>query len=252
MGTVRAAAGGVPPPGHGAIFVAGGQGAWVALGPGSIWTSADGQTWTLAPGNGMPLRPGDRVNAVTRTAHGFIAVGASVPGGRPGQVHPADLPVGQRDQLGAARRGPAAPGRGQRPRPGHQVRGGGRQADPDRRGRRRTTRPQADRAVQAGAAWLSADGGATWAPVSGPATGHGAQPQVAGVAAVGHGFVLLRPATVARRPAVDAFSSPNGLAWTFRATLGAPAGFTALMANGGPDGAVLAGKRASPARRAGT
>jgi hypothetical protein len=58
----------------------------------------------------------------------------------------------------------------------------------------------------------------------------------------GHGFVLLRPAIVARRPAVDVFSSPNGLAWTFRAALGAPAGFTALMASGGPDGAVLAGE----------
>jgi len=62
------------------------------------------------------------------------------------------------------------------------------------------------------------------------------------VAAAGHGFVLLRPATVAGRPAVDAFYSPNGLAWTFRATLGAPAGFTALMANGGPGGVAVAGQ----------
>src|SRR5439155_3487368 len=109
-----------------------------------------------------------------------------------------------------------------------------------------TTKPRRTATAQAGpvigTAWLSADGGATWAPVSGAATGHGAHPQVAGVAAAGHGFVLLRPATVARRPAVDVFSSPNGLAWTFRATLGAPAGFTALMASGGPDGAVLAGE----------
>src|SRR5207253_1185520 len=105
-----------------------------------------------------------------------------------------------------------------------------------------TGKPKRTETVQAGVAWLSADGGATWAPVSGTATGHGAQPQVAGVAAVGRGFVLLRPATVARRPAVDTFFSPNGLAWTFRATLGAPAGFTALMANGGPDGAVLVGE----------
>ena len=88
LGAVRDAAGGVPPPGHGAIFVAGAQGAWVALGPGSIWTSPDGRTWTLAPGNGMPLRPGDRVNAVARTAHGFIAVGASSArrAGRPGPL----------------------------------------------------------------------------------------------------------------------------------------------------------------------
>ena len=57
MGTVRDAAGGVPPPGHGAIFVAGGQGAWVALGPGSIWTSPDGRTWTLAPATGCRFAP---------------------------------------------------------------------------------------------------------------------------------------------------------------------------------------------------
>ena len=47
---------------------------------------------------------------------------------------------------------------------------------------------------------------------------------------------------MARRPAVDAFYSPNGLAWTFRATLGAQAGFTALMANGGPGGVAVAGQ----------
>ena len=80
LGTVRAASGGVPPPGHGAIFVAGGQGAWVALGPGSIWTSPDGRTWTLAPGRAA-AGPGDQINAVQRTAAGFIAVGANVPGG---------------------------------------------------------------------------------------------------------------------------------------------------------------------------
>src|SRR5260370_30179054 len=81
MGTVRSADGGVPPPGHGAIFVAGSAGAWVALGPGSIWTSEDGRTWTLAPGAGMPLRPGDQISAMKRTADGLIAVSVNVPGG---------------------------------------------------------------------------------------------------------------------------------------------------------------------------
>jgi hypothetical protein len=241
MGTVRDAAGGVPPPGHGAIFVVGTQGAWVALGPGSIWTSPDGRTWTLAPGDGMPLRPGDRVNAVARTAHGFIAVGASVPGGDQARSTPLIFLSANGtswERLDAARLRLAA-------RNGHAV---------DIRsvaaagkliliaGDAVTAKPKRTGTAQVGAAWLSADGGATWAPVTGTATGHGAQPQVAGVAAVGRGFVMLRPATVAKRPAVDVFSSPNGLAWTFRATLGAPAGFTALMANGGPDGAVLAGE----------
>ena len=238
----------MPPPGHGAIFVAGGQGAWVALGPGSIWTSADGKTWTLAPGTGMPLRPGDRVNAVTRTAHGFIAVGANVPGGEAARSTPLIFLSANGiswERLDAARLRLAAGG-------GHAL---------DLRyvaaagqliliaGDAVTTRSpaQADGTVQAGAAWLSADGGATWAPVAGAAAGPGAQPQVAGVAAAGHGFVLLRPATVARRPAVDAYYSPNGLAWTFRATLGAAGRVHRPMANGGPDGVPR-----SPVRRAGT
>ena len=72
---VKVGAGGVPPPGHGAIFVAGGQGAWVALGHDSIWTSPDGRTWTLAPGTGLPLLPGDRISDVARTTAGFVAVG---------------------------------------------------------------------------------------------------------------------------------------------------------------------------------
>jgi hypothetical protein len=245
MGTVRDAAGGVPPPGRGAVFVAGAQGAWVALGPGSIWTSPDGRTWTLAPGNGMPLRPGDRVNAVARTAHGFIAVGASAPGGDAARSTPliflsANGTSWQR--LDAARLRLAA--------------GNGHALDitsvaaagkliliaGDAVTTKVTGKPKRTETVQAGVAWLSADGGATWAPVSGKATGHGARPGVAGVAAAGRGFVLLRPATVARRPAVDTFYSPNGLGWTFRATLRASPGFTALMANGGPDGVAVTGQ----------
>jgi hypothetical protein len=241
MGTVRDAAGGVPPPGHGAIFVAGAQGAWVALGPGSIWTSTDGRTWTLAPGNGMPLRPSDQVNAVARTAHGFIAVGASVPGGDQARSTPLIFLSANGtswERLDAARlRLPAGNGHAVDIR---SVAAAGKLILIA--GDAVTTKPKRTGTVQVGAAWLSADGGATWAPVTGAATGHGAQPQVAGVAAVARGFVMLRPATVARRPAVDVFSSPNGLAWTFRVTLGAPAGFTALMANGGPDGVAVTGQ----------
>ena len=117
-----------------------------------------------------------------------------------------------------------------------------------------TGKPKRTVTVQVGAAWLSGDGGSTWVPTAGaadrPAAGRGAQPQVAGVAAVGDGFVLLRPATVARRPAVDAYYSPNGLAWTFTATLGAAGGFAAGLANGGPDGAVVTGQTGA-GRRAG-
>ena len=247
MGTVRTAGGGVPPPGHGAVFVAGGQGAWVALGDGAIWTSADGRTWTLAPGDGLPMLPGDHLGALQRTAAGFIAVGANVPGGDQAMATPvvflsANGTSWQR--LDAARlRLAAGPGRVLDLRyaaaSGKLILIAGDVVTAEGSGKpRRTVR------VQSGAAWLSRDGGTTWTPVAVPARGPGlaAPPRVAGVAAAGGGFVLLRPATVAGRPAVDIFFSPNGLAWTFTATLHTAAGFTASMANGGPDGAVVAGQ----------
>ena len=245
LGTVKSADGGVPPPGHAATFVAGGQGAWVALGPGSIWTSPDGRTWTLAPGNGMPLAPGDRINAVQRTAAGFIAVGANVPGGDQAKSTPVIFLSASgtswqrldaaRLHLGAGRaldvRYAAASGKliliaGD-------VLTGKQKA-------------------QTGAAWLSSDGGSTWAPVTGSAAGPGVQPQVAGVAAVSGGFVLLRPATVAKHPAVDAFYSPNGLTYTFQATLSTSTGFTAGMANGGPDGAAVTGQTGASGAQSGS
>jgi hypothetical protein len=234
LGTVKSATGGVPAPGHGAIFVAGGQGAWVALGPDSIWTSPDGRTWTLAPGNGMPLAPGDQVNAVQRTAAGFIAVGANLPGGDQARSTPVIFTsangtswqrlAGARLNLGAGALDvtfAAASGK--------LILIGGDALKPKR-------------TVKTGAAWLSSDGGATWQPVAATAAGPGSQPQVAGLAAVNGGFVLLRPATVAKRPAVDAFFSPNGVAWNFQSTLSAAAGFTAGMVNGGPAGAAVTGQ----------
>jgi hypothetical protein len=253
MGTVRSASGGVPPPGHGAIFVVGGQGRWVALGPGSIWTSADGRTWTLAPGTGLPLLAGDQISGVARTAAGFIAVGANVPGGKAARSTPLIFRSANGitwERLDAARLRLAA--------------GGGRVLNVrsvavagrliliagDVVTTEVTGNPKRTVTVQASAAWLSGDGGSTWVPTAGLAAGPalappgpGAQPQVAGV---GNGFVLLRPATVAKRPAVDVYFSPNGASWTFTATLGAVGGFTAGLANGGPDGAVVTGVEGGP------
>ena len=251
MGTVKSAAGGVPPPGHGAIFVAGGQGAWVALGPGSIWTSADGRTWTLAPGTGMPLLPGDQISAVTRTAAGFIAVGANVPGGEPARSTPLIFLSANGiswQRLDAARL--------------HLAAGGGRALDiryvaaagkliliaGDVVTTKVTGKPKRTVTVQAGAAWLSGDGGSTWVSTAGSAAARPGPARARRAAAGGRGgrgrrgFVLLRPATVAKRPAVDAYYSPNGLAWTFQATLSAAGGFTAGMANGGPAGAAVTGQ----------
>ncbi len=49
LGTVSAAGGGTPPPGHAARFIAGGPGAWAAVGPDSVWTSADGRDGRSRP-----------------------------------------------------------------------------------------------------------------------------------------------------------------------------------------------------------
>ena len=137
MGSVRTLSGGVPPPGHAAHYVAGGQGKWVAVGPGSIWTSPDGRTWTLTASAGMPLRPGDQISELARTAAGFIAVGANVPGGDQANASPviflsADGISWRR--LGAGQLGLPC---GHRPRAGPQVRGRGGEIDPDCGGRRR-------------------------------------------------------------------------------------------------------------------
>jgi len=253
MGHVRTPDGGPPPPGHAARFVAGGRGAWVALGPGSIWTSPDGRTWTLSSTAGLPLRPGDKVSVLTRTAAGFIAVGSNIPAGTAAGATPVVFLSANGiswQRLSAAHLDLVA--------------GGGRVLDVkyaaaygnqilmagDVTATRTAGRPPRTVTVQTSAAWLSRDGGRTWTLAVPPGTsasaGHGAQAQISGVAVAAAGFILLRPATVARQPAVDVYRSADGTAWTFEATLGTPAGFVAGLVNGAPDGAVVTGQ-AGPA-----
>jgi hypothetical protein len=241
MGAVRTPDGAEPPPGHAARFVAGGQGQWVAVGPDSIWTSTDGRTWTLSPSAGMPLRTGDRVSQVIRTASGFIAVGSNVPGGDQAKSGPviflsatgtswrrADvkLPAGTGHVLDLT----YAAAAGQR----ILIAGEVSTTEPAGKSKRPVT-------TQSGGAWLSSDNGLSWAAVSTPAA-RGAQPQIAGLAAVGDGFVLARPATVKAGPAVDVYRSASGTSWSAPATLAAPGGLVAGEVNGGPDGAVVTGR----------
>ena len=253
MGSVRTPDGGEPPPGHAARFVAGGQGEWVAVGPGSIWTSPDGRTWTLAPSAGMPLRSGDQISVLRRTASGFIAVGANIPGGDQAKSSPVvflsanginwqrldasqlRLPAGAGRVLTiryAAAEGSLILIAGDVTTTATKVVG--------------TGKAKVMRTVtsQTGGAWLSRDGGSTWlAAVSPdvPPPGPGAQPKIVGEAAVKGGFVLLRP-TTGVRPGLDIYSSPNGTAWTLQATLTTPAGLVADLADGGPSGAVVTGQ----------
>ena len=249
MGHVRTAEGGPPPPGFAARFVAGGRGAWVALGPSSIWTSPDGLTWTLSSTAGLPLQPGDQVSVLKRTAAGFIAVGSNT--STPVVFLSANGTSWQR--LGAAQL--------------HLNAGNGRVLDlryaaafgnqiliaGDVSTTRSVGKPKRTVTIQTSAAWLSGNGGTTWTlavppgtSAPDPKTGHGAPPgnsaQISGVTVTADGLILLRPATAARKPAVDVYRSANGTAWTFEATLSTAAGFTTDMVNGGPDGAVVAGQ----------
>jgi hypothetical protein len=266
MGRVRTPDGGPPPPGFAARFVAGGRGAWVALGPGSIWTSADGQTWTLASTAGLPLQSGDQISAVKRTAAGYIAVGSNVTAAG---VTPVVFVSGNGvtwRRLGAAqlrlnastatvtgrvlglRYGAAF---------GNQILIAG-----DVTATQSVGKPRHTVTIQTSAAWLSGNGGTTWIlavpPGNSAPAGPGAQARISGVTVTAHGFVLLRPATVARTPAVDAYRSANGTAWTFAATLGTPAGFVTDMADGstghggpgsanGPSGGAVVAGQAGPA-----
>ena len=232
MGHVRAPGGGPPPPGHAARFVAGGRGAWVALGPRSIWTSPDGRTWTLSSTAGLPLRPGDQISVLERTASGFIAAGSNTPAGNAADATPVVFLSANGiswQRLGAAQLHLAA-GTGRvldikyAAAYGNQVLIAG-----DVTATQTAGRPRHTVTIQTSAAWLSGNGGTTWtlAVPPGPAgnsapAGPGAQAQISGVAVATDGFILLRPATVARKPAVDVYRSPDGTVWTFEATLGHP------------------------------
>ena len=273
MGSVRAPDGGPPPPGYPASLVAGGRGAWVAIGPRSIWTSTDGQTWTLSSTAGLPLQPGDQIDVLKRTAAGFIAAGTNLPGGDQAKASPvAFLSVNgiTWQRLGAGQlRLPMSRARGTRYRvldiryaaayrsriliagdvAVTEMTGPRGQVVPARTSTARTSTARTSTArtstARTSAAWLSNDGGTTWAlavpPGGAEPAGHGARAQISGEAATSDGFVLVRPATAGTRPAVDVYRSPDGTAWTFAATLGTPAGFAADMAGGGPDGAAIAG-----------
>jgi hypothetical protein len=249
MGHVRTPDGGPPPPGYAARFVAGGHGAWVALGPSSIWTSPDGRIWTLSSTAGLPLRPGDQINAVKRTATGFIAAGSA--GSTPLVFLSANGTTWQRLQphlnAGTGRvldiRYAAAYG--------NQILIAGDVTITQNTGTQTAGKPPQPVTIKTSAAWLSGNGGMTWtlAVPPGPPTpaGHGAQAQISGVTVTGGGFILFRPATTAgkpaaRKPAVDVYRSANGTAWTFEATLAAKAGFTSDMVNGAPAGAVITGQ----------
>jgi hypothetical protein len=251
MGHVQTPGGGPPPPGYAPQFVAGGNGAWIAIGLRSIWTSPNGRTWTLSSTAGLPLQPGDQISVLKRTAAGFIAAGSNAPNGNQAGATPVVFLSANGtswERLGAAQLKLAA--------------GTGRVLDiryaaaygsriliaGDVLGTQVTGKPRRTVTIQTSGAWLSGNGGTTWTlavpPGVAPA-GHGARAQISGEAVTAAGFILARPGTAGRQPAVDVYRSANGTAWTYEATLSAPAGFVPGMINGNPDGAVIAGQSGS-------
>jgi hypothetical protein len=247
MGMERTPAGGEPPPGHAARFVAGGPGAWLAVGPSSIWTSADGRTWTLTRSAGMPLRPGDQISVLRRTASGFLAAGVNVPGGDQAKASPVLFlsanGVSWR-RLDATRLGlPAGTGRVLDIKyaavEGQLILISGDVTTTTTKVVGKAKRTATTVTTVTSGAWLSRDGGSTWLTAVSPAAGPAGPPQITGVAAVSGGFVLVRPATVSRAPALEVYRSANGTAWTLQATLSAPGGLVTGLVDGGPAGAVV-------------
>jgi hypothetical protein len=207
LATESAAGGGPPPPGHAARLVAGGQGEWVAVGTDAVWTSSTGQVWTLISTTGLP----DTVTVLRRTSTGFIAAGKNAIYLSANGTSWTELPgpYGAIDLRYVAAVGSTVVISGDTP--------GG-----------------------VSGAWLSRDGGHTWSPVAVP-RGRGATAAITGVAAAGDGFALVRPAMVHGQAAADLYHSPDGVSWTFAATL---TDFAAGMMNGGPGGALVTGELA--------
>ena len=246
LGSVTAAGGGTPPPGHAARFVAGGAGEWAAIGPDSIWTSADGQAWTLTSATGLPQQAGDQITVLKRTGSGFIAAGANVPNGNQAAATPVIFLSANGinwHRLGAGQLH-LATGQGRAldlrlaAADGKLILIAGDIATPTAVG---TGRSRHMVTVRTGGAWLSDDDGRSWTPASVPA-GRGETAEFSDAAATAAGFLLVRPAVVDGVPAADVYRSGNGTSWTLAAALTTPAGFIPGLMNGGPDGAVLAGR----------
>lgn len=233
LGAEQASGGTAPPPGQAAVLVSGGPRGWVAIGPTAAWVSRNGQSWLLQPS--LPQLPGDKVTALTGTASGFLAAGSNVPAGNTAKATPvvwlsADGTTWRR--VSSAQLGLAA-GTGQ-------VRGITAAAA---NGGVIVLSGTVAGATAGSAVWRSADGGASWKPVTVPA-GAGAQPVISGVAPLKGGFVAVRPAQVNGFARAAVYTSADGATWRRSATLqtgdGAP--LTVGLVSGGPRGAVVTGQ----------
>ena len=232
LASVHAPGGGPAPLGHVASRLAGGPGGWLAVGPQAIWTSPDGLNWTLAATHGIsPQLPGDQLLVLNNTAQGFLAAGeaATAGGGTQAVIWTSrDGLNWQRKtaaQLGLTALGGTAQGIVYAAAHGPDtvisggVAGGG----------------------NVSAAWLSTDGGSTWAAVTIPAD-HDADVSVAGLGSDGSGLIAVRPGHSANgAPDGVAYFSPNGHDWQYAGTVDAAGGWSPGVVKGSTNGFVVTG-----------
>mgnify|MGYP001450547268 CR=1 FL=1 len=234
LASVHAPGGGPAPLGHVASRLAGGPGGWLAVGPQAIWTSPDGLNWTLAASHGIsPQLPGDQLLVLNNTARGFLAAGEAATAGGGTQTviwTSRDGLNWQRKtaaQLGLTALGGTAQGIVYAAAHGPDtvisggVAGGG----------------------NVSAAWLSTDGGSTWAAVTIPAD-HDADVSVTGLGSDGSGLIAVRPGHSANGgPDGVAYFSPNGHDWQYAGTVDAAGGWSPGVVKGSGNGFVVTGTR---------
>jgi hypothetical protein len=218
-----------PGPGAAPVLVTRGRSGWLALGPQSALTSATGGAWQAAPG--PPMLPGDKILGLTRTQSGFLAVGENIPGpagsGVPSPVlwtsatgqgwqrkSGAALTLGASGGLDAG--GGSMVSLRWAAYRGGVVIVGGEISRPvvEHRGKRKIILN-----VQSPGLWRSGNNGGTWHPVKVPVD-HGASAGVAGLAATGSAFAVVRPGRTrtGRRDAV-AYVSVAGSVWRYAGRL---------------------------------
>jgi len=218
-----------PGPGAAPVLVTRGRNRWLALGPQSAWTSATGGAWQAAPG--PPMLPGDKILGLTRTQSGFLAVGENIPGpagsGVPSPVlwtsatgqawqrkSGAALTLGASGGLDAG--GGSMVSLRWAAYRGGAIIVGGEISRPvvEHRGKRKIIVN-----AESPGLWRSGNNGVTWHPVKVPAD-HGATAGLAGLAATGSAFVVIRPGRTrtGRRDAV-AYVSVAGSVWRYAGRL---------------------------------
>jgi hypothetical protein len=223
LAQLQTAQGAVPNPAALPTLLAGGPHGWLALGPGVAWTSKTGHAWTLTTSTGVAsLTSGDRLLGLTATATGFLAVGENVPGGKLSSSTPVawtstNGTTWQRlDSSQLALPGPHAL------RITKAVSSGSNvviEGDATTSHRVKHGKHTATVTTTSSALWYSSNGGTSWTAANVPVA-KGSGNSIAGLAATGTGFVVIRPGTSKSvGPDAVAYLSSTGASWSQGGTI---------------------------------